>query len=173
MLELGVGSCSCSRCAALSSLALAAAAAAVVAMLSSLAGAAAAAAVVAVSSSLAGAGAAVAAGVILIGRGSCSCSRCCWQRDDECLDVAVGRYVTGTHGSCLREPIPVATGTGLARVWVRVQLELPVGYPCYALRITPPLMFRVIEEVVVGRDNADGKNNSSTCVSINKGVVAG
>ena len=107
--------------------------------------------------------------VILVGRGSCSCSRCCRQRDDECPDVAVGRYVTGTHGSCSREPIPVATGTGLVRVWVRVQLELPVGYPCYALRITPLLMFRVIEEVVVGRDNADGKNNSSTCVSSKKG----
>jgi hypothetical protein len=31
-------------------------------------------------------------------------------------------------------PVPVATGTGFTRVWVRVEPELPMGYPCYALR---------------------------------------
>ncbi len=25
------------------------------------------------------------------------------------------------------------TGTGLAQVWVQVHVELPMGYPCYAL----------------------------------------
>ena len=31
------------------------------------------------------------------------------------------------------KPIPMLTGTGLVQVWVRVQPELPMGYPCYAL----------------------------------------
>ncbi len=30
----------------------------------------------------------------------------------------------------------MSMGTGLARVWMQVQLELPVGYPCYALIVT-------------------------------------
>jgi len=31
----------------------------------------------------------------------------------------------------------MSTGTGLARVWVWVQVELPMGYPCYALALLP------------------------------------
>ena len=67
----------------------------------------------------------------------------------------------GTYGSCSREPVPVAMGTGLAQVWVRVQLELPIGYPCYALRTTPPLVFQAKKGVVAGRDNAGGHNQET------------
>ena len=42
-------------------------------------------------------------------------------------DVPMGH----THGL----PIPMATGMGFMRVWVRVGPELPMGYPCYALLV--------------------------------------
>ena len=46
-----------------------------------------------------------------------------WQRD--ICDIPMG------HDRGL--PVPVAAGTGLTRVWVRVEPELPMGYPCHAL----------------------------------------
>src|SRR6266545_6324931 len=38
-----------------------------------------------------------------------------------------------TRGSCSRETRTRAHGYGFPRVWVRVELELPMGYPCHAL----------------------------------------
>jgi hypothetical protein len=38
-----------------------------------------------------------------------------------------------TRGSCSRETRTRGHGYGFPRVWVRVELELPMGYPCHAL----------------------------------------
>ena len=42
--------------------------------------------------------------------------------------------VTGTHGCFLAVPVPTSAGTGsrgygFTRVWVRVDPNLPMGYP--------------------------------------------